>query len=122
MNWTTEYPTQPGFYWIRNYQLEGWTNPQLPPNIAMVEQDMDFYLPGVEDFFSRRDVLSAQWLGPIQPPVEPQLELDECMLGGHQPGCRCHIIPSTDNQLAARLAEERRGAFEWPLKPSPEDL
>ena len=50
VNWTSQYPTQPGFYWIRNYLIkvdERWTK-----------------------WTERNEIISAEWLGPISPPQE----------------------------------------------------
>lgn len=72
MNWTTQYPTQPGLYWLRNYQIKGWraTVTTLEPTIVEVDTDGDFYHIGSEETQFRQRVIYAEWFGPIQPPPD----------------------------------------------------
>jgi|SRR5882672_4040564 len=75
MQWTTEYPTQPGFYWVKNMihrskRVDAEPHivgviPEYPPELG--PSDMEFYFPGNEARGDRDDV-SAEWYGPIEPP------------------------------------------------------
>jgi hypothetical protein len=71
MNWTSEYPTQPGFYWIRNCKLSRWRNTISKPIIVRLNAKLHFYHPDDAHPYFPSDVLSAEWFGPIAPP-EPQ--------------------------------------------------
>lgn len=72
MNWTTEYPTKPGFYWIRNYAAIGV--PETEPEPAVVHVvgewigDLEFYFPGNASSWAEEELGSAEWYGPIEPP------------------------------------------------------
>lgn len=81
--WTTEYPTKPGFYWIRNYKMAGRNgaigmSDNTEPTIVCVIQVM---WRGVIDHFEYRtmfwpesfrasEIVSAEWQGPIEPESE----------------------------------------------------
>jgi len=75
MNWTTHYPTESGYYWLRNYRIKLWgtadPEPVLEPIIVELN-DGDIYWLGSEISCNTEDVLSAEWHGPIQPPVEQE--------------------------------------------------
>ena len=87
MIWTTNYPTKPGFYWIRNYRnIYGESDDN--PTVVEMDKDGDFYWPGSDRTGWKYQVASAEWQGPIEP--EAELEPSDCMVGGHGPGCRCH--------------------------------
>lgn len=71
--WTTEYPTQPGFYWLRNYVMKNWIGPDrkkpaLEPTLVRVYPMLDSFLIGNECSHQREEYVSAEWYGPIQPP------------------------------------------------------
>jgi hypothetical protein len=70
MNWTTEYPTRPGYYWICNWQMSNWRNSvtTMAPTVVEVDTDGDFYHIGSEETQFKHRVISAEWYGPIQPP------------------------------------------------------
>ncbi len=61
MSWTTEYPTKPGYYWIR---MASGKNPE----VAYVAPDMALYIVGN----NKPQSLStpAEWQGPIEPERE----------------------------------------------------
>jgi hypothetical protein len=70
MNWTSEYPSRPGFYWLRNCAQVGrqlWTD----STIVEVDRDGDFYCFGSGESHFKHQVISAEWFGPITPP-EPE--------------------------------------------------
>lgn len=65
MNWTTKYPTQPGYYWIRNWDT---IEPQRSqPRIVEVTPELNFYQTGDEWVYDQRGAKDAEWCGPIQP-------------------------------------------------------
>ena len=75
MTWTSEYPTKPGFYWIRNYAIlgKGETIQRDERTMAYVEKvrgGLSFWLFQWPDILSRGQVMSAEWQGPIEPEVE----------------------------------------------------
>lgn len=79
MSWTSEYPTKPGFYWIRNYQIEGVddTGPLVALVLRVVYNRVESFefqfhrngAPYVNPYhsFTKKDLLSAEWQGPIEP-------------------------------------------------------
>lgn len=72
MEWTTEYPTQTGFYWIRNYHIVGRMEniSRSEPTVAYVERvgaELKFWLFQWPDIFPRYEVRKAEWQGPIEP-------------------------------------------------------
>jgi hypothetical protein len=79
MTWTTEYPTKPGFYWIRNYSIPRYAaSPYPDPNIVELDSDLDFYFFGTDIVYRKRDLLYAEWQGPIKPDYsisKPQYDL-----------------------------------------------
>jgi hypothetical protein len=94
MTWTTDYPTKPGFYWIRNYlrnvdeKWKPYEEVTAGPDIIEVDKDLEFYFTGSEVARNAEDLVSAEWQGPIEPAQE--LEPSACMVGGHAHDCRCH--------------------------------
>lgn len=79
MNWTTEYPTQTGYYWLRNarYQAGGYECMPMSAQIVEVRQFQYTDDDGIRIKFigesaplSRKDFNQAEWLGPIMPPQE----------------------------------------------------
>lgn len=75
MNWTTEYPTKPGFYWIRNYEIVDCTGRYGSElTLAEVEYDelseFEFYLIGSEFLYRKANLVKGEWQGPIEPESE----------------------------------------------------
>lgn len=70
-NWTSEYPTKPGVYWLRNCAIKPETEPDPETIIAELEEsssgDLEAYFTGNECVFKRSDFASAEWQGPIEP-------------------------------------------------------
>ena len=72
-NWTPEYPTRPGFYWVRNIVWRSGRQAPKPNVVEVVASDLtpemglDFYFTGNEVNFCRGLLTSAEWQGPIQP-------------------------------------------------------
>lgn len=71
--WSTEYPSQPGLYWLRNYTLNHypyrpeWNESELQPTVVEIESHQRCWFVGTEVPRERDDFLSAEWSGPIQP-------------------------------------------------------
>lgn len=74
MKWSTEYPTKPGFYWIRNYQISYQTySGELitDPQIVELNESLDYITrTGEEMGVGRRHLICAEWQGPIHPEEE----------------------------------------------------
>jgi hypothetical protein len=74
MNWTTEFPTKPGFYWVKNLMLNlgpGFIDYSPRPGTIIVEvseQGATVEFTGSEDICERKEFISAEWYGPIEPP------------------------------------------------------
>jgi hypothetical protein len=74
MTWTTEYPTKPGFYWIRNWAAKEVPEVTPGPEVVHVlrdyvsDPDLIFYFPGNASGWSRDELASAEWYGPLEPP------------------------------------------------------
>lgn len=75
MNWTTEFPTKPGFYWIRNYQFKVDPFISKTPALVKVSDQSEFSSHGITFGFHGSDMdfpftgmISAEWYGPIEPP------------------------------------------------------
>lgn len=72
--WTSEFPTTPGFYWIRNYILSA--NPKMHPvsrlEVVRLMPEPDGFLLLHRSGDSRQwcvgDFITAEWYGPIEPP------------------------------------------------------
>jgi len=73
MSWTTEYPTKPGFYWIRNYRERRLAHYAIIPGPEVVEVRADIreglavYWIGGDEGWNQADFESAEWQGPIEP-------------------------------------------------------
>lgn len=69
LTWTTEKPTQPGWYWWRVTKddrerriVHVWFSDRIDPTMPRLIVD------GVGD---RYDLADCQWAGPLLPPEEP---------------------------------------------------
>jgi hypothetical protein len=80
MNWTTEFPTKPGIYWVKNIlwrsslKYGGEIEPETRiAEIAAGEYDGSSafvcYFPGNEIDYDSDNIAAAEWCGPIEPPV-----------------------------------------------------
>lgn len=75
MQWTTEFPTKPGFYWVRNY-VRRWTSSKTieGPDLVRLEPweeapDAGWRTLRMGQAWSGiDDIVSAEWYGPIEPP------------------------------------------------------
>jgi len=78
MNWTSEYPKQPGYYWIRNYRIDyPASQSALVPGPELVNVDDSYpesreyvYWVGDEVGIHRGWISTAEWYGPITPPEQ----------------------------------------------------
>ena len=75
--WTTEYPKEPGYYWVRNSRWDEYSKwkqwndtHQDWPRVVTVTPFLSFYYAGCEYRCEKADLVSAEWLGPIQPPQD----------------------------------------------------
>lgn len=69
--WTTEYPTAPGFYWVRNIVLTGkrgqpsWWKETC---IVLIDRILNINVAGADQVQWHGSVESAEWYGPLEPP------------------------------------------------------
>lgn len=75
MQWTTEFPAKPGFYWVRNYQPKQEPYLCKAPDLVKVcdqsefsSQGLVFGFHGSDRDFAFASLVSAEWYGPIEPP------------------------------------------------------
>lgn len=73
MNWTTEYPTTPGYYWIRNFRSYGMRG-TLSARGEIVEvfelipgAGLTVFFIGHGETIKVEGIKSAEWQGPIEP-------------------------------------------------------
>jgi hypothetical protein len=73
MNWTTDKPTKPGWYW---YRRSGSSEALLVHHGFACDQIVE--LPGVDEpvTFRTENIDNGQWAGPLEPPAQspPPLE------------------------------------------------
>ena len=71
--WTTNWPTKSGFYWIRNFVTnhnKDRGRESYPfPRVVWLDKDFDIYWVGTKEITQRKDMASAEWHGPIEPPA-----------------------------------------------------
>jgi hypothetical protein len=60
MNWTTDKPTKPGWYWWRNLK-DG-----MQPSMTLVDKDKGGLYAGG----SYVSFIGGEWAGPLEPPKE----------------------------------------------------
>lgn len=73
LKWTTEFPTKPGFYWIRNC-VRKWSKSSTAAHPTIVELHhadrygfiVHYLGQGMKDELD--SIISAEWYGPIDPP------------------------------------------------------
>jgi hypothetical protein len=74
MTWTTEYPTKPGYYWIRNQRISGLSasirQSYAGVRIVEVSDTLDYVLWTKDEAVHRKQIVSAEWQGPIEPESE----------------------------------------------------
>ena len=68
MQWSTDKPTEPGWYWwrskygiVRIVQVHSWPNPKA---------GLSFWLPDVNH---NVDTTEGEWAGPLEQPNEPAM-------------------------------------------------
>jgi hypothetical protein len=71
--WTTNWPTKSGFYWIRNfitnYNKDRGRESYPFPRVVWLDKDFDIYWVGTKEISQRKEMASAEWYGPIEPPA-----------------------------------------------------
>lgn len=88
MNWTTEYPTKPGYYWIR---MGSGKNPE----VAFVGPDMALYLIGNNK--PQPLSIAPEWQGPIEPESEKRNRPEPY----HIQGLACKDCGQTDGRFVS---------------------
>jgi len=66
MNWTTDKPTKPGWYWYRG-ECDGHT----VKVIHFIDDDGDGPYLATSDDVALND-LGGEWAGPVEPPLQGQ--------------------------------------------------
>lgn len=102
MNWTTDYPTKPGFYWIRNYRhyAKGHDGPEpiqlIEETVTLSgEPDLRFYFFGDDILYPLSSIDSAEWQGPIEPESEKRNRPEAY----HIQGLACKDCGQTDRRF-----------------------
>lgn len=80
--WTSEYPKEPGYYWVRNYKVTEWDEFTPGPRIVEIwlsesTGELLYYFTGSGDFFGSFGMICGEWFGPIQPPDDKASSLTE---------------------------------------------
>lgn len=72
MEWTTEFPEEAGFYWIRNFLTKCGKELDFPPyphlRIVWIDDDLSIAWIGIIEPATREEIAMAEWYGPIDPP------------------------------------------------------
>ena len=69
IGWTSEKPTEPGFYWVRN---DGFTNGQVVRVWRSASQVNAAHIGGLDPVAT----LPWEWWGPLEMPASPESETD----------------------------------------------
>jgi hypothetical protein len=73
MRWTKTTPSEAGFYWLRNYRIEGDSGVKGTPVVVHLHSSFDA-LPfdvtftGNDSTFGIGEVAEGEWAGPLEPP------------------------------------------------------
>lgn len=86
MTWTTDTPTHPGYYWLRENDTDA------KPCIMIVEpvSDIDCRLESTccgSDYYRMVDTITGEWLGPVLPPPAPCTWTEDADDGSFDTGC-----------------------------------
>jgi len=84
VNWTTEFPTKPGWYWVRNLRfnwpskgetLDGKPSPMAgsvvtihAPQAVLINESCRIFGVTEVNAAVKDELISAEWYGPIEPP------------------------------------------------------
>ena len=108
--WTTEYPTKPGYYWLRNYQIDYRSHHgPIIPGPVVVEVDDDYTTwTGDEMGVYRKHIVQAEWCGPILPRQHTDRELLTKFLDYiyHHLSNKSACYVAIDSFLQIRLSEQ----------------
>lgn len=72
--WTTETPTKPGYYWLRNVDTHSRYKASAPQVVRVYEAgngfpgNFDIALHGDDRTIEFRHIINAEWAGPLEPP------------------------------------------------------
>lgn len=73
MQWTLERPSKAGFYWLRNYRIEGDQGVSEKATIVSVYSSFgapfDVTFTGNDSSFGVSEMAQGEWFGPIEPPA-----------------------------------------------------
>lgn len=75
IQWTTEFPTKHGHYWVRNYTINfnpdrpEWNEAVLEATVVKIDIDRKCHFINSENPCEYHEWLSAEWYGPIEPPA-----------------------------------------------------
>jgi hypothetical protein len=72
MEWTTEFPNKPGYYWARNLEFKyskKATKSVTMTDLQIVELNyFEIYFTGDEVGVSPDKFIAGEWFGPLEPP------------------------------------------------------
>lgn len=71
MKWTDEWPTEPGYYWVRKLSFKHRPDgPEVEVEDTVIVDACpdELYFTGDEVGIARSRVRTAEWCGPLQPP------------------------------------------------------
>ena len=86
LKWKSEYPTQPGFYWIKNSHRGSIKE----PIVVEVDSDLNVRFAGCDLLSPRAFALDAEWYGPIEPPGERKYQV--CVMCGREADPRYELL------------------------------
>lgn len=75
LEWTTDKPTEPGWYWIKNVRTAHGYEEAEPCVVEVANYgngypgNFNVTVPSDECTTELRDFIAAEWAGPLEPPV-----------------------------------------------------
>ena len=69
MTWTTERPTEPGWYWRKMGQSEDWYS-VVVVEFCQTQDGLGYLAPGFHSIQWPENDKDAEWSGPLRPPGE----------------------------------------------------
>ena len=74
MPWTSDLPTEPGWYWLRHAAFHGAQGAWHEPNPIIVElvpdanASLTIYVPGTDWTRRLTELTNSEWIGPLTVP------------------------------------------------------